>query len=234
MPSEYSKQRPRGGRDVVDTRGIPNFAHKKPSRPMDLAYEDRYPTEPPTRDDGHVDQEALLRTLYKMMREGSGPHEAAPSGKKTPLDKYEEELTPWGKFKANAQWFANIAKWIGGVVLLVFTGGVAYQQFVSGNATRDDLGTYDSDTVQPLIKRVEVVESDVATVKSGVTSLVQAEKDRSEIERQKALLDAYRADYQEALSEYTADKAAGRWSERPRKDPEHIELEAELKKKLGP
>ncbi len=193
---------------------------------MQATYEDRYPTEPPVRDDGHVDQEALLRTLYKMMREGSGPHVAAPSPDEQ--KKIEESFTTWGKIKSNVEWIGNIAKWVGGVVLLVFTGGVAYQQFVSGNATQADIGDYDTKTVQPLIERVETVETDLKTVKAGVNTLVSSEQKRAELEQEKALLDAYRAEYQEALSEYAADKAAGRRSERPRKDPEHIKLEAKL------
>ena len=130
--------------------------------------------------------------------------------------------------KTAADWI----KWVFGILLgavaLIFTAGVVYNQFITENATKDDLSIHINNDLKP-------VKAEVSEVKKGVNELLQIEMirakkeaDGAELRTQRRRLEAYRADYQERLAEYTASKASGKRATKPRKEPEHVTLEAEL------
>lgn len=126
-------------------------------------------------------------------------------------------------------------KWGVAFIVFVFGAGVAYSQWIADNATKTDLQDHVQQDLIP-------VKEDVSSVKVSVEALVAAESGRAKSEEKRAareaeqarvdkkmhLLDAHRAEYQEAMSEYTASKAAGKRATRPRKTPEHLALEGEL------
>lgn len=118
-----------------------------------------------------------------------------------------------------------------GVVLagfLVFGGWQAYEA-INGYVTDDDLAHYDEHNVDPLEVRVGVVEEAVTAVKSDVSSIGDLQAADAEYQQIKRKLDRYQRDYDEAMAEYTADRAAGKPAERPRKDSAHRDLEDELR-----
>lgn len=123
----------------------------------------------------------------------------------------------------------NVLKWLGGIAASIFFLGVGYQQFISSNATKTDIDAHIKEEYKPAAERIKAVEAAVGEVKAGVDTLVVAQKDQKEIEKRLRRLDAYRAEYQEAMSDYAASKAAGRRVSRPRKTQAHLDLEAELK-----
>jgi hypothetical protein len=149
------------------------------------------------------------------------------------IEGYERQLKPWRKV------WAFIAA-LGAAAVFVFGIGVSYQQFRGGNATKDDVKkSIDTHVIQDLVpvqNDVQQIKKDLAPIKTGVQALVKEQKATKAVERAKRKLDRYDKEYQEALQEYTADKAAGRSAgARPRKTKDHIDLEAtvqELEEKL--
>lgn len=128
------------------------------------------------------------------------------------------------KAKKGVTWL----KWLGAISVFIFGAGVAYQQFFSENATKVDLENHVKNDLGP-------VRDTLDEVKTSVDSLVESEEKQSDAAEVKAELDkklrrlgAYRAEYQEALSEYTASKASGKRATRPRKTQPHMDLEADL------
>jgi len=123
---------------------------------------------------------------------------------------------------------ATWLKWGVAFIVTIFGAGVAYSQWVADNATKGDLVNHINNDLAP-------VSEDVSSVKVSVDSLVKAEKKRAarEVEsdamdKRMHLLEAHRAEYQEAMAEYAAMKAAGKRATRPRKTPEHLALEGDL------
>jgi hypothetical protein len=119
-------------------------------------------------------------------------------------------------------------KWGITLIVVIFGAGVGYSQWVADNATQGDISRHIKNDLIP-------VRDDVSSVKVSVDMLVKAEGKRAELELEQReytkkirLLEAHRAEYQEAMAEYTATKAAGRRAERPRKTAEHVALEARL------
>lgn len=214
--------RPRRGRTVVGRTPSP--------RNVEI------PDLPEVGDDRHLDMEQALRNIHMMIaaqREESGPHVAADDTATA------DTFTLWGRIQSALGPVFEVAKWVGGAAVLVFTAGIAYQQFIDGNATIEDVEARMEERVQPIEIRVEPLERRISEVevgmneaRAGVQTLVDAEKRSRVLEHKRALLEAYRSEYQEALQEYTADKAAGRRSARPRKTEAHIQLEAELRAEL--
>lgn len=119
-------------------------------------------------------------------------------------------------------------KWGVALVVVIFGSGIAYNQWIADNATKGDLSSHIKNDLMP-------VKADVSGIKVSVDTLVTAETKRAEreleqaaLDKQLRLLEAHRAEYQEAMAEYTATKAAGKRATRPRKTPAHIALEGEL------
>ena len=176
-------------------------------------------TEVPTRTHTHTGSETV-----------SGPHALPTDTLVQLIDGYERKLKPWRKL-----WALIVG--LGVAVAFIFGIGVSYQQFRGGNATKDDV-KYSIDThvqrdlmpvkanVQQIKTDVQQIKTDLMPVKAGVQSWIAEQNAEREIRKAKRKLDRYDKEYQEALQEYTADKAAGRQSTRPRKSQSHIDLEA--------
>ena len=151
----------------------------------------------------------------------------------------DEDIQIAAGIKKGKVWWKVLA-WIFGVLATiataVFGAGVAYQKYIGGNATKGDIEKLEAERVAPLEKRVETLDDGMGKVSRGVESLVKTQDQEKEMKKVKRRLDRHDKQYQEALQEYTADKAARRPAgPRPQKAPEHIDLEeevAELESKL--
>jgi uncharacterized protein YoxC len=138
------------------------------------------------------------------------------------VDDYEEKLSPWTKV-----WKALAV--IAAVAGTIFGAGVAYQKIIGDNATKTDIETHVTDDLDPVVDEVKAIKTELEPVKTGVESLVKTQNDEREFKKIKRKLDKLDKQHQEALQEYTADKAAGRRTgPRPKKDKPHIDLEEEL------
>lgn len=148
-------------------------------------------------------------------------------------DVYESQITPRAKVWKAVKWAAGVL--VGGAVA-IFGLGVGYQKAIGNNATKTDIQEHVEQDLTPVITEVKEIKTELTPVKEGVKSLVEVKANEREFEKAKRKLDRYDKQHQEALQEYTADKAAGRRAgQRPKKDKPHIDLEeqvAELEKKL--
>lgn len=164
-----------------------------------------------------------LRTKVESMTGGLTPEQLGDSNMAKTIDLYERKLTPWRKLWA-------VVAIIGAVCSLVFGAGVTYQQVKGGLATKDDIAEHKKVALDPVIKDVETIKTDLEPVKSGVKALVDTQNREREIKQIKSQLERHDKEFQEAMQEYTADKAAGiRSGPRPRKTEVHLKLEADLK-----
>lgn len=232
MTGSYKERYPPHGRDRVDTGRVrpvprqPGALH----RPMS----DATPV-PMVGDPPHVDVTETLTRLHRMVgdldKKVSVIHELTPEqlaalkaneSFSATIDEYEKKLSPWRKL-----WAFTAA--IGGVAIFIFGAGIAYQQFMGGNATKADIETHKHEDLEPVQEDVAQIKEDLEPVKEGVKSLVDVQEKEHKVKKLKRQLERHDKEYQEALQEYTADKAAGQRSSRPRKTAEHIRLEAEVK-----
>lgn len=131
-------------------------------------------------------------------------------------------VKPWKKV-------LTLMTWVAAAIGAVFAAGIAYQQFVVQNATKDDIEKYDVDVIQPLKNQVEEIKVVTDKMSEGVEKLLEERKRQQLIERKRSLLEAYRSEYQEDMADYTASKAAGQSVRRPQKSKEQIDLEVELR-----
>lgn len=125
-------------------------------------------------------------------------------------------------------------KWIGAIVTTVFFAGVGYQQFFTNNATKEDIQEHVRNDLAPVQMTLQEVKTSVDTLVVTGEKQAKAAKAEAELERKLRRLEAYRAEYQEALAEYTATRAAGKRATRPRKTQPHLELEADLASPVAP
>ena len=86
--------------------------------------------------------------------------------------------------------------------------------------------------IEPSVQTVETLKEDVASVKSGVESLLQEEKRRNEVKGIEVELEGHEVQYQLKLQDYAAKKARGREIDMPGKGDRHIQLEAQRKAAL--
>lgn len=139
------------------------------------------------------------------------------------IDSYERRLSPWRKV------WAVIAA-IGSFCALVFGAGMTYQQIKGGLATKADISEHKTQYLDPVVKDVETIKQDLKPVKDGIDSLVESQERERELKKLKAELERHDKEYNEAMQEYTADKAANvRAGSRPRKTEAHLNLEARVK-----
>lgn len=131
-------------------------------------------------------------------------------------------VKPWKKV-------LTLMTWVAAAIGAVFAAGIAYQQFVVQNATKEDLDKYDADVIQPLKNQVDEIKVVTDKMSDGVEKLLEERKRQQLIERKRSLLEAYRSEYQEDMADYTASKAAGLSVRRPQKSKEQIDLEVELR-----
>ena len=131
-------------------------------------------------------------------------------------------VKPWKKV-------LTMMTWVAAAIGAVFAAGIAYQQFVVQNATKDDIEKYDIDVIQPMKHQVEEIKVVTDKMSDGVEKLLEERKRQQIIERKSALLEAYRSEYQEDMADYTASKAVGQVVRRPQKSKEQIDLEVELR-----
>jgi hypothetical protein len=88
----------------------------------------------------------------------------------------------------------------------------------------------DNPRIEPSVKTVRKLEEDVGSVKEGVNRLLEHKQTEAKIQKIEVELELHRQQYQEAIQDWSARKAAGRHvRERPKKSDGHLKLEAELK-----
>jgi hypothetical protein len=146
---------------------------------------------------------------------------------KQAVDQYEKTLSPWGKI-----W--KVLGVIGGIVVVVFGAGVGYQQAIGDNATKADIKQHTEEDLVPVKVEIKAFKEEMAPVKTGVNTLVQAHEQEQKVKKVRRLVERHDHQYGELLQEYTADKAAGRrGGQRPQKTPEHLELEDDLEELEG-
>lgn len=94
----------------------------------------------------------------------------------------------------------------------------AVQSFVANTASKDYVD-----------EKVSLIETRVESIEEGVEKLVSAQEESAELDKKRRKLEIYSREYEQALQEFTADKASGQPSgPRPRKTSEHIALELEV------
>lgn len=144
------------------------------------------------------------------------------------ISEVKAEAETYAKTLTLGHKISNAAKWIAGIVVVIFTMGATWQSIASSNATINDV----DNRVEPIEQKVYKIENDVQAIKIGVDKLItDAEQDKT-TKSLRARLAEFDAEYNEALSEYVADKMSGKFAgPRPRKSPEHLELSALLKEK---
>lgn len=124
-------------------------------------------------------------------------------------------------------------RWAGGAVAVIFMGGMAWAQFVDGNALDSEVDAA-VETVQVDVSKnaadIEKNKGDIGTVKSGVDTLVQRSSAEKKVEQAQRVVDKYQAEYDIKVAEYTAAKAAGKRAKQPTKDPAHIDAEVKLER----
>lgn len=199
-----------------------------PGAPLPLD-PDHTPLPEPPREGDHLDVEATLTQLHGLTHQLL-KKQTQPPGVTAELaamvDRYEKQLSPWRKV-----WMFILG--LAAAAAFVFGVGVSYQQFMGGNATKGDIEDgikeHTETELEPVREDVTQIKQDMEPVKKGVEALVEAQDDERTLKRLKHRLERHDKEYQEALQEYTADKAAGRRARRPRKTEAHIALEAEVK-----
>lgn len=131
-------------------------------------------------------------------------------------------------------------KWAFGILVggsaAIFAFGVTVNQYVGGNATKDDLsgsvekaiGIHERD-FGALSKEVGQNSKDITGVKVGVDTLVEQASAESDVNEAKRKLNAYQEEYDLEFAEYAAEKASGnRRIKRPKKRAEMIQAELDL------
>lgn len=84
--------------------------------------------------------------------------------------------------------------------------------------------------IEPSVRTVDGIQSDLGSVKSGVDCLV-AEKHREKLIREVEIeLELHRQQYDQQVQEWSANKAAGRFIKKPTKSDGYLALEARLQK----
>lgn len=142
------------------------------------------------------------------------------------VDSYEKTLKPYQKVWKGLGILA-------GIVAAIFGAGVAYQQFMGGNATKDDIKTelkshVDNDLV-PVREQVVVNTQTLHAVSSGVDKLVRLADAETKVQKAQQVVDAYQRDHEEKITDWMAAKAAGRHPAKPEKRPELVQAELALK-----
>lgn len=238
---EYSDRPP-------SSRGVTKVAP-----PSNVAAGTRESTIPMAGNPPHVDTTQLLLDLQAQLNkalphlaenvtatrsriERMSPSEDALQARvQEETDKVLSELSSIGRLKKRLGPWWSVVQWAVGSAAAVFVAGMTWNQFQIDNATVETVQEAVDLRVKPVELRVTAVEKKIDKTSQGVTSLLMEREEakadeakEAERRKQERLLEAYRSEYQELLQEYTADKAAGRKAQRPRKDPRHVELEAEL------
>jgi len=172
-----------------------------------------------------MSEEAIKRAVHDTLAETLNQEEFIKLLAKAQISADPGDVT----INAAMRWGDIAWKLITVAAILVFGGWQAYQ-VVDGYVTLDTLNTYDQENVDPLKAKLESVEQKVTNVNTEVTTISDLQTAEKEYQRIERRLKSYQLDYNEALNEYTADKAAGKKSDRPEKSKEHRELEEEVKK----
>lgn len=120
----------------------------------------------------------------------------------------------------------RVSGWIVGLLAAAASVGAGWQTISDSIATDVEL----DDRVSPIEDRVERVERDVGNVSRGVTQLLEDQARERKATNLRRRLEYFDRAYEQEMAEYTATVAAGRrWhGPRPRKSPQHLELEAQV------
>ena len=143
-----------------------------------------------------------------------------------PVESAVKWATPWKNLVALIAFFV-----VGGIsVMAAFNGyarGVVVETAKEAHSGKDP-------QVEPSVKTVEALKTDVASVKSGVDCLVQSKRHEDLIKSVEVELQLHRQQYADAMQEWSAKSAARRNpGEKPTKSDGHLNLEATLKKLTG-
>lgn len=117
----------------------------------------------------------------------------------------------------------KVIKWGGAVftiVAVIFGAGGAWVLWNDNNATDAELVA----AVEPVKALAEINRKGLRAVTTSTSVLMCRGEWEDEILRKESELAAHQADYQEALDEHFADKAARRSTKKPRRTPDHIRL----------
>ena len=140
------------------------------------------------------------------------------------VESYEKSLKPWSKV-----WKALGV--LAAIVAVIFGAGVAYQQFLGGNATKADIVDHMEKDLVPVKVQVEQNTKAITGVQEGVTTLLNRGEAEAKVEEAQQVLDIYRQEHEDRIAEWAAAKAAGRTRRpRPQKRPELINAEVEVQK----
>lgn len=140
---------------------------------------------------------------------------------RTAIDNYEKTLKPWHK-----AWKAIAV--VGGIVAAIFGAGAAYQQFLGGNATKDDIAAHKTNDLEPVKEEVKKNTEAINGVKVGVDRLNRRGEAEAKVKDAQRVVDKWRREHDENIAEWVADKAAGRRRKKPEKRPELVEAELAL------
>lgn len=140
---------------------------------------------------------------------------------RTAIDKYEKNLGPWHK-----AWKAIAV--VGGIVAAIFGAGAAYQQFLGGNATKQDIAEHTANDLGPVKRKVEENTTAIQGVQVGVDKLNERGAAESKVKEAQRVVDKWRQEHDENIAEWVADKAAGRRRKKPEKRPELVAAELAL------
>ncbi len=125
-------------------------------------------------------------------------------------------------------------KWIAGIVAVGVGIGIAYQQFVDGNALDSEVeaavGKIQTDEIEPLEAQVGKNTADIQTISGGVGKLVGRSDAERKVESAQRTFDKFQAEHEILVTEHTAAKAAGQRSRRPTRTDMHVEADDALEK----
>jgi hypothetical protein len=139
------------------------------------------------------------------------------------VDNYERKLKPFAKvWKALSIVAAGVA--------FLFGAGMAYQQFLGGNATKADIQKHVTEEFTPVKVQVDKHTEMIENVGSGVNRLVKHAEAERLVEEAQQTFDIYTKEHEEKLAEWTVAKHAGKHLAKPQRRTELVDAEKALKR----
>ena len=189
--------------------------------PKPVIEEDRTPVEP-----SQIPSQtfAMLRAMRQEQRtflaqtNNENSHERLSS-----VEKAVKWASPWRQ--------------ILGIVIVFVVGGIGAYTFLRDKAKEAVIDTVkeahegDNPIIEPSVKTVEEIRTNVNNVNKGVNKLLQHKAIEQQIKEVEVELELHRQQHQEAVQEWSTKRAAGKFAgNKPKKTDGHVALEAKLKK----
>lgn len=167
----------------------------------------------------------LAGDIDVVKEQGSGPRSMpAPDDSEERLTQVERAVkwaSPWRNLLVLIGFFV-----VGGVAVITTMRDLARDAVIE---TVSEAHGGEDPQVEPSVKTVGGIQSDVADVKGGVDCLVAEQKREQRIKEIEMELDLHRQEHEQLLRSWSANKAARRRAGKmPTKTPRHLELEAAL------